>query len=144
MNPGYPKADDNGWITLDTDSIFFLSLLTHEVRSTLSSKTLLPVTRINDNKMIVYLMEKTNKLRIMPYIPKFLFNRHLYMKGTKVFDAEVIKITSPNEMNISADGELYKTNGFESKVLPGYVNFIGKVHEFSQREMQLKNEFYIL
>ena len=66
------------WIKNDKKWSIFLSVLTHEIRSTLSKVVLLPITRINNSKMIINLIDKWRKYDVAMYFFKFFVNKHLY------------------------------------------------------------------
>ena len=132
------------WIKYDKNEVYFLSVLTHEVRSTLSKAVLLPITRINDNKMIIHLMDKWRKYDAAMYFFKFFVNKHLYQNKIKTFEANEIKLLFPGERQLTIDGEAYNTTQAHIKLLPSYANFIGQVNEFTEQELKLKSDLNIL
>ena len=142
--PSTTNIENEEWVKYDKNEVYFLSVLTHEVKSTLTKAVLLPITKINDGKMIVHLMDKWRKIDAAMYFFKFFVNKHLFQNKIKTFEASEIKLAFPEKRQLTVDGEAYNTKHLNIKLLPSFANFIGQVDEFTEQEQQLKQDLNIV
>ena len=139
------KGGNDEWKRYEKTSLYSYITLTHELRTTLLKKPLIPVTRFNDNKMIVHLMDNWTKVEGNLYFFKLFTQKNLYMKWSKTFEADEIKLKFPKEKSlITVDGELSKVEEANIKLLPSHVTFVGSVIDFSENEMKIKQDLKII
>ena len=85
--PAGAKSSEADWIKYEFDRLFSFSILTHEVKSTLTKAEVLPITRLDDGKMIVHLMDKCGKFTSIMFFLAMLLRQghHLFMKKIRTF-----------------------------------------------------------
>ena len=118
--------------------------MTHELRTTIFKNAMVPVTRFNDGKMIAHIMNNWGKIDANMYVYRIFKQTNLYMKWWRTFEAAEIKLKFPDKRKLWVDGELFKVEEANVKLLPSHANFIGSVIEYTENEMKIKRDLDIL
>ncbi len=62
--------ENDDWNYLETDRVVLFSVVTHEMRSSLSKEQLAPFARIDDGKMAIMGVNSRGKISILKFLSK--------------------------------------------------------------------------
>lgn len=145
LNQSYSFEDipQTGWKPYHTSHFLFFCVLTHEARNSLHKEEIfMPHARFNDSKMYIGTVERMNKLNTLRFLKQFSSAEHTVQSKhgvnssnnitmTPFNDREVTEVKINPQMNscFNIDGEIYPNDEVYVRLLPSYLNLIGKVFE---------------
>ncbi|CAI2359746.1 unnamed protein product [Moneuplotes crassus] len=124
------KNDKDGWKTYENDEFTFFCVTTHECRSSINKKEIfMPPIRINDGTMRLGCLKRCGKVKMLKFLSKFSSAKHLEYKMFEEFEVSELKLSPIVNSYFNIDGEIYPNDEAHVKLLPSYLNLIGKLHE---------------
>mmetsp|Transcript_28588 Transcript_28588/g.25302 ORF Transcript_28588/g.25302 Transcript_28588/m.25302 type:complete len:105 (+) Transcript_28588:943-1257(+) len=104
--------------------------MTHEARSSLNKKEkFMPQARFNDKKMYLGNLEKCNKFSLLRFINRYTTAKHTEFPKFNGLEATEIKLSPQVDSYFNIDGEIFPNDEVQVKLLPSYLNLIGKVYD---------------
>lgn len=77
----YDFPDDyKSWERFENDNFAFMSIVTHECRSSLTKDILAPFARYTDNRMSIVTVSKTSKIGLLYFLTKIADGKHMQTK----------------------------------------------------------------
>lgn len=112
----------------------FMSIVSHECRSSITKEILAPFSRYTDRKMAITAMARTSKLGLISFLTKVANGNHINMEKFDAKHAKEAIICPSTDSHYNIDGEIYDNDEAYVKSLPGFLNMMGKVHDLSKQE----------
>lgn len=118
---------DKEWKKLPFNEVFFHAVVTHEIRSSVNGEITAPFARINDGGMHIFGVKKVTRLQALRYVSRAANQTHTTYD--KYFYKKVLELRIRNEEGsyIAIDGEPIQCSEYNVKVLPGFLNLMGKI-----------------
>ncbi|CAI2366736.1 unnamed protein product [Moneuplotes crassus] len=131
---------DDGWITHPKNEIFSMIAMQHEGRCTQISSPVLPFIRYNEEKMILFIFDPTNKFRCLEFLFKWIlgYGKQLYIPGLILKPVDQIKLQFETPSKIALDGEKYVTKSCDLKLHQQKINLMGKTYPYTDQDEKLK------
>jgi len=77
-----------------------------------------PHAQLDDGQLDVCLISDINKLRLLGVLPSVYFGRHLNMSEVEYFQAQRLRVTTEQPLDVYADGEYVCSTPVEVSVVP--------------------------
>lgn len=84
----------------------------------------LPDADISDGKLNICLIDSTNLIQKLIFLPKYSKGKHEKISIVKLLEGKEISVVSTRKMPVSIDGEIIRTNRFKAKIEEKSVNII--------------------
>jgi len=104
-------------------------VITHENRDSKTKDINAPFTRINDGCMYLFGMKRASKLEALGYLNRVSEGTHLGYE--KFFYKKVTEVSfkNPKGSRFCIDGEPIQCSEYTVKLLPGFINLMGKINK---------------
>lgn len=121
-------CEDEKWKKLNIDEFWYYAVATHEIRSSINSEIVAPFTRINDGNMYLFGMKACNRFAAIKYLSRV--SDHTHLTYEKFFFQKVteLKIKNPEGSYFWVDGEPFKSDELQIKLMPGFLKLMGQTH----------------
>ncbi|CAI2367115.1 unnamed protein product [Moneuplotes crassus] len=123
------KESDQPFVALKNNKFTFFSIVSHECRSSNDESILAPFARYSDKKLNFISVAANNRFELVKVMTKMIKGKHCNQKAVQTKKAMecIIKPSSDSYFNI--DGEIYPNDEAHVKILPKFLNLMGKLHE---------------
>lgn len=133
-------SDLKNWEHYENDEYAFVSMMTHECRSSITKDILAPFTRITDNKMGLLTVSKCSKFGILKLLSKIPNGKHIHLNQVRADYATEVIIQPVSNSYFNIDGEIFNNDEAFIKLLPGHMNFLGHPLPMTQEQAKFSSK----
>lgn len=126
--------DYKNWKHFENDQFAFMSIVTHECRSSITKDILAPFARFTDNEMSIVALQNSGKLALLHFLTKIAGGKHIGIKNFIAKRACEAIISPSSKSYFNVDGEIYDDDEAHVVTLPGFLNLMGRVHKLTKAE----------
>lgn len=123
------KESDQPFVALKNNKFTFFSIVSHEWRSSNDESILAPFARYSDEKLNFISVAAKNRFEFVKVMTKMIKGRHWNQKAVQTKKAMEWIIKPSSDCYFNIDGEIYPNDEAHVKILPKFLNLMGKLHE---------------
>lgn len=124
--------DYDEWQHYEDEKFAFVTIVTHECRSAIDNTLIAPFIRYNDNRMSIMGVTALNRWRLIQFLIKVSNGKHLNLKTFNAKFATEWVIVPETDCCYNIDGEIYDNDEAHIKMLPGFLNLMGRLYEMKE------------
>lgn len=113
------------WEYYYTKGLMFLTVVTHEMRSSLSNEVLAPFSRIDDGRMYIMGIEPNGKVQAAKFLNKMMKSNHVDLDYVKIQEATEVKIEPCSQSFFNIDGEIFRNDHITLEHKPALLRLFG-------------------